>query len=195
MATKEPPPRSVYRIVALLTAAVLILSSLTGYLAMQHWGGAASKKRREEFEAARLDAIRGMVSNKTGLFDNHVDPDVGRILQPGATGLYVGQEIRSNIYGLRERRFEWEKPAGTVRVGPARRFLRVRIRGQAAGPDGRAPEAVPREARPGLRGRDRVPAHRDHELEHHLGVRVPPPAARRAAARPGGSDRRDERPR
>ncbi len=68
-------------------------------------------------DAAREAAIASMVADATGVWDSHVDPDVGRVLQPQLAGReYRGVTIHSNGYGMREAPFTWEKPAGTRRV-------------------------------------------------------------------------------
>lgn len=61
---------------------------------------------------ARLAAV-----SVDSVYDVHLDPDVGRILQPNLAGReLLGKELSTNQYGLRERRFAWRKPKGVTRV-------------------------------------------------------------------------------
>ncbi len=52
-----------------------------------------------------------------GVWDSFSDPDVGRILQANLEERPMGRiRVSSNAHGVRERAYELEKPAGTLRV-------------------------------------------------------------------------------
>jgi hypothetical protein len=67
--------------------------------------------------AARTAAIDELVSNASGVWDSHPDPDVARVLQPRLNGRELGGvRIRSNGFGIREKDWAMPKPPGLIRV-------------------------------------------------------------------------------
>jgi hypothetical protein len=61
--------------------------------------------------------VEELVRTGQGIFDSHVDPVVGRVLQPNLREReFQGASISTNWFGLRERSWQQPKPEGVTRV-------------------------------------------------------------------------------
>ncbi len=99
------------RLAAVFAGTTLALVLLT--VASLEPGGDSAVRLDDE---GRREAIAELVSRGSGVWDSHVDPDVGRVLQPDLDGRdLLGEPVSSNRFGMRERDFG-PKPAGTTRV-------------------------------------------------------------------------------
>ena len=62
-----------------------------------------------------LDEVAESAERQSGLFEN--TGDIFRIaIRPSAEGMYRGAHFSSNRFGMRDREYEPEKPAGTLRI-------------------------------------------------------------------------------
>lgn len=65
----------------------------------------------------KAQVVEELVRTGQGIFDSHVDPVVGRVLQPNLRKRdFQGVSITTNAYGLRERRWQSPKPDGVTRI-------------------------------------------------------------------------------
>jgi len=68
-------------------------------------------------ERLKATVVADLVRAGQGIFDSHVDPIVGRVLQPGLDGReFQNVPVSTNHYGLRERNWAAPKPAGITRI-------------------------------------------------------------------------------
>ncbi len=103
--------------VSSLAMICMALTLTTAYLLVTRAdapGAAELMKRDPELRdqiASRLSAL------SPGIYDSHIDPDVGRILQADLEDrIWNDTRVSSNRVGLRERSFALPKPYGLVRV-------------------------------------------------------------------------------
>jgi hypothetical protein len=94
-----------------LVAAAAILMSRRQFSASNPIGMAMSDER------LKATVVADLVRAGKGIFDSHVDPIVGRVLQPGLDRReFQNVPVSTNYYGLRERNWAEPKPAGITRV-------------------------------------------------------------------------------
>src|ERR1043165_8866944 len=114
MPSKEPAvERRLVVGLASLSIALLGACGFLGWKLARHTGGGTvfgEDALRDP--ALRAEVGRQLAESNKQPFDSHPDPEVGRVLVAG------GQRdgFSTNAYGLRERPFALDKPAGTVRI-------------------------------------------------------------------------------
>ena len=65
----------------------------------------------------RAEVMRELADAAFGVHDSHVDPQVGRVLFAGVERTSPrGEELSSNLFGMRERAYELPKPEGVLRI-------------------------------------------------------------------------------
>ena len=107
------------RALAVLIGVVLVLGAGIAVLLRERANPSVERLAAlaEADEEVRRAAVRELVEGGRGVWDTHLDPDVGRVLQPDLDGReFRGSPLSSNAVGMREASWETPKPAGTVRV-------------------------------------------------------------------------------
>ncbi len=110
------PLLRVYRTILSLAGACVGLLAVTIYLALRPSPNLTSAAALRDSEVRR-QVIARLVAESEGIFDSHVDADVGRVHQPRLENRKKGEILVStNDFGMRERDYELPKPDDTVRV-------------------------------------------------------------------------------
>ena len=106
---------------AILFLASLCLSLILGvtYLLVQRSDSPVPLATALHEPVLRQQVIERLVAENSGLYDSHVDADVGRINMPGLQDRIFGPSktrVSTNRFGLRERDYLLPKPPGLVRI-------------------------------------------------------------------------------
>ncbi|MEM7349424.1 MAG: SGNH/GDSL hydrolase family protein [Acidobacteriota bacterium] len=104
------------RIVLSLTLICLALAGVTAYLLLRPVPPVSEAALLGDPELREQVSAR-LAATSRGIYDSHVDGDVGRILQPRLRERdWRGVKVSSNRLGLRESEIAFPKPPNTVRV-------------------------------------------------------------------------------
>lgn len=112
MASNAPASNGAQRAIALLIGLVVALLVACVFLWSRPTGPDLSDP------SLREEAIQQMMSLGDGFYDNHPDPDVGKVMQPHLDGAeyFGGLTITTNAFGVREREWASPKQPGSTRV-------------------------------------------------------------------------------
>ncbi len=120
MKAKRLPPGSVQKWFVALTAtviALLIAVVILAYIVLRGSAGAGDLRALMNDPEVKEQAIARLVKRGGGIWDSHVDADVGRVLQAGLEGReFRNKPLSSNRFGLREKEYQTPKPPGMLRV-------------------------------------------------------------------------------
>ncbi len=105
-----------YRLALSLGGTCVGLLAVLAYLLLRPSDGLTSAAALQD-PAVLQEVVARLVEESKGVYDSHVDTDVGRVQLPGLRKRKLGPiSISTNRFGIRERAYTLPKPADTLRV-------------------------------------------------------------------------------
>jgi len=116
-ADETRPARWAYWTIMALGVLCVVLSMVIAYLLIQRPEAGLVPEIALQDPDVRQQVVAQLVAENAGIYDSHVDADVGRILQPNLPGRPAGDvPISTNRFGIRERDYALPKPPDVLRV-------------------------------------------------------------------------------
>lgn len=100
-----------------LALAAALIAAWIGWLPLQEADSEAAREALLDDPDVMAEVVRQLADEAYGIHDSHIDAEVGRILFAGVDRTSTrGEDVRANLFGMREKAYAMPKPAGLVRV-------------------------------------------------------------------------------